>query len=418
MQAVEETYQTQMQTQYQTGMLPNGLRIAFWSRPGMVSYIGIAINAGSRDENMDHQGLAHFVEHTIFKGTDKRRDWQISSRMESVGGELNAYTSKEETMIYTSAPSGYEERAIELLADLVSSSRFPKEEIEREKAVVTEEILSYLDSPSESVFDEFEELAYEGSDLAHNILGTPESVKLIEGSDCRKFLDSFYTPDNMVIYLCSPLEIEKAKKIIEKYFGVLHFEPTLHKRVCPPAMKPFDETRDKGNFQANTITGIRTFGRKDPRRFALFLLNNYLGGPGMNSRLYREMREKRGYVYTVDSNVSLMTDTGLWSVYFGSDKKHVGKCRKMIENEIDRLQQHPLPERTLEKIKRQYCGQLMLSSDHIENRAMSLAKSLMYFGEIIDLTVSAKRIMNVTAEELMEVARLLDYRNFGTLTLY
>ena len=208
--------------------LDNGIRIACRQRDGLVSYIGVVINAGSRDEDLAHEGLAHFVEHTIFKGTDKRRDWQISSRMEVVGGELNAYTSKEETLIYTNAPAGFEDRALELLSDLVSSSRFPENEIEKEREVIVEEINSYLDSPSERVFDEFEELAYKGSGLSHNILGSPQSVRKLTGADCRQFLDRFYTPDDMVIYCMTPLPDDKIIRKVERNFRSLKPKPDSH----------------------------------------------------------------------------------------------------------------------------------------------------------------------------------------------
>ena len=407
-----------MEKIYKIFTLGNGLRIAYWERPeGLVSYIGTVINAGSRDEDITLPGLAHFVEHTIFKGTKKRKSWQISSRMETVGGELNAYTSKEETMVYTSAPAGYEERATELIADLIKDSIFPEEELDTEKDVVIEEINSYLDIPADSVFDEFEDLAYAGSGLAHNILGTPESVAKLRSEDCRSFLDKFYTPKNMVMYCCSPMKAEKFFKIAEKYFGDLSFPGNLHNRVTPSEMKPFSITRDNGRHQANTIIGARAFGRNDPRRFPLFLLNNYLGGPNMNSRFNRELREKRGLVYAVESNVSLMSDTGLMTIYYGCDKKNVEKCKKIIFNEIDRICQKKLPASTFDKIKRQYCGQLSLSGDHIENRAMSTGKSLMYFDRINDISSSSKRIMEVTAEEMMEMAQLLAENKCGRLTL-
>ena len=397
--------------------LDNGLRVVNWHREGLVSYIGFVVNAGSRDEDNGHHGLAHFVEHTIFKGTEKRRGWQISSRMEVVGGELNAYTSKEETMVYTNAPSGYEERAVELLSDLVMSSRFPAEDIDREREVIAEEINSYLDSPSDSVYDEFEELAYAGSGLAHNILGSHESIRLLNGADCRKFLDTYYTPGNMVMYCATSLPLDKMRRLVEKYFGQLHFPAVSHDRILPPPVAPFDKCEDRGNHQANTIVGARVFGRRDPRRYALFLLNNYLGGPCMNSRLNRELREKRGYVYTVDSNVSLMSDSGLLLIYFGSDPSTVGKCRKLIDNELDRLAQSAIPASTFDKIKRQYCGQLLVSSDHIENRAMSLAKSMLYFGDVHDISSMASHIMEVSPAQVREVAELLIKEKCGTLTI-
>lgn len=406
-----------MNQAYSIFTLPNSLRMVCRHTSGLVSYIGVAVNAGSRDEDSSHHGLAHFVEHTIFKGTARRRSWQIASRMEEVGGEINAYTSKEETMVYTNAPAGFEERAIELLADLVGGSCFPKDEIDREREVVTEEINSYLDSPSDSVYDEFEELAYAGSGLAHNILGSRDSVASLTGDDCRGFLDRYYTPANMVVYCCSPLDPQRLYRHVEKHFGSLHFPAPTHTRVAPPEMAAFDELHNRGTHQANTIVGARVFGRKDPRRFALFLLNNYLGGPCMNSRLNRELREKRGYVYTVDSNVSLMSDTGLMLIYFGSDPATVGKCRRIISNELDRLAQSRLSDTAFEKIKRQYCGQLLVSSDHVENRAMSLAKSLLYFDTIHDISTTTEHIRAVTPEEVRSVAELIAPSKCSALTL-
>lgn len=397
--------------------LSNGLRVVCRRRQGPVSYIGVVVNAGSRDEDPSREGLAHFVEHTIFKGTDKRRAWQISSRMETVGGELNAYTSKEETMVYTNAPSGNEERALELLADLVTSSRFPAPEIEKEREVIIEEIYSYLDSPSDRVFDEYEELAYKDSGLAHNILGVPESVKEIRSEDCRRFLDSFYLTSNMVMYCVTPLPGEQMLRKVERYFGQIPSEEVVHHRITPPPMAPFDERRDQGTHQANTIMGARTFGRGDERRFALFLLNNYLGGPCLNSRLNRELREKRGYVYTVESNVGLLSDTGLLMIYFGCDPKNVARCRNLIFREVEQLCASEITAKTFEVIKRQYCGQLISSSDHIENMAMSLGKSVLYYNRIQDIGTTIEKIRGVTAREMREVAELVFTPGLSTLTL-
>lgn len=402
---------------YSLFTLSNGLRVVCRQREGLVSYIGIVVNAGSRDEDLNHEGLAHFVEHTIFKGTDKRRAWQISSRMENVGGELNAYTSKEETMVYTNAPTGNEERALELLADLVSSSRFPNSEIDKEREVIVEEIYSYLDSPSDRVYDEYEELAFKGSGLSHNILGTPESVRKIQSLDCRSFLDNFYQPSNMVAYCVTPLPAKDIIRKVEKFFGHFPGIPVVHNRITPPPMLNFDERRDNGTHQANTIMGVRAFGRTDSRRFALFLLNNYLGGPCMNSLLNRELREKRGYVYTVDSNVSLLSDTGLLIIYFGCDPSNVSKCRRIIEKEINILCSDRMSDKTFEKVKKQYCGQLLTSSDHIENRAMSLGKSVLYYDEVHDIKTTTEKIMAVTSDEMRDVAQLLFAPGLSTLTL-
>ncbi|MCM1152229.1 MAG: insulinase family protein [Muribaculum sp.] len=397
--------------------LSNGLRAVCHTSAGRVSYIGVAVNAGSRDESQARQGLAHFVEHTIFKGTDRRRSWHISNRMESVGGELNAYTSKEETLIYTNAPAGYAERSIELLADIISSSRFPESELAREREVVIEEIHSYLDSPSDSVYDEFEELIYKGSGLAHNILGTPGSVRNLTPADCRNFLDAFYTPGNMVVYLSDPTDPRRLLRLLEKHFGPLHF-PTRDMCRIPPALNaPFDEERVRDGHQAHTIVGARTFGRNDPRRFALFLLNNYVGGPCMNSRLNQELRERRGLVYAVDSSVSLMSDAGLMMIYFGCDPAQTGRCRKIIADTLDSLTQKRLSDRTFARIKEQYCGQLLVSTDNRESMAMSMGKSILYHNAVHNPALMAEHVMSVTPEEFRAVAELVAPSNCSRLTL-
>lgn len=397
--------------------LQNGLRVAIKVADGAVSYIGVAVNAGSRDEDSAHEGLAHFVEHTIFKGTSRRRSWHISNRMEQVGGELNAYTSKEETVVYTNAPAGYAERAIELLADIIARSEFPVKEIDKEREVVIEEINSYLDSPSDSVFDEFEELIYAGSGLAHNILGNPDSVRKLSAADCRGFLDAFYTPENMVLYICDSSDPQKLLRIAEKYFGGLHFSTKPHNRIAPPAVEPFDITRDRDGHQAHTIIGARLFGRKDPRRFPLFLLNNYIGGPCMNSILNQELRERRGLVYTVESNVSLMSDCGIITIYYGTDSDSADRCRRIILNTLDSITQKTLSPRTFEKIKEQYCGQITVSTDNRESMAMSMGKSLLFFDAIHNPSLTIERIREVTAEQFRTTAELLAPALCSRLTL-
>ena len=406
-----------MAEKYDIFTLPNGIRLVVWQIKSLVSYFGAIVSTGSRDESPERQGLAHFVEHTIFKGTGKRKAWQISSRMESIGGELNAYTSKDETAVYTNAPAGHAERAIELVADLIADSRFPAEELEKEKDVVIEEIHSYEDSPADSVFDEFEELIYEGSGLAHNILGTPESVKALTSADCRAFIDSFYTPGEMTLYYAGADDPQRVARLVERHFSCLHFPAAPRVRTTPPVREPFALQRDLGNHQANTIVGARTFGRLDPRRPALLLLNNYLGGPCMNSRLNRELRDRRGYVYTVESSVSMYEDTGSIFIYFGCDPDKVKKCIRLIHNELDRLVQSPLSEKALEAVKRQYCGQLTVTTDHRESRAMALAKSLMYFGDICDVEAMIDKVREVTPAQIREVAEMIAPCRCSSLSL-
>lgn len=400
-----------------TAVLSNGMRLAIRKSDTPVSYIGIAVNAGSRDEDDTRHGLAHFVEHTIFKGTARRKSWHISNRMECIGGELNAYTSKEETLIYTNAPAGHAERAIDLLADIIANSQFPQRELDKEREVVIDEIQSYLDSPADSVYDEFEELIYAGSSLAHNILGSPQSVRILDSANCRDFLDHHYTPENMVAYISDPSDPTRLLRLMEKYFGKLHFSSAQSRRTPPPECTGFDVIRNRNGHQAHTITGFRMFGRNDPRRFPLFLLNNYLGGPCMNSRLNQELREKRGLVYTVDSNVALLSDTGLMQIYFGCDTTDIDKCLKLIHREITELASSALPQRTFDNIRNQYCGQLLVSTDQRENMAMSMAKSIMYYGKIHNISQINRRLLDVTPEDLRKVAENIANSPICRLTL-
>ncbi|MDE6022141.1 MAG: insulinase family protein [Muribaculaceae bacterium] len=402
---------------YVTHTLPNGLRVAICRTDAKVAYIGVVVGSGSRDEDADRHGLAHFVEHTLFKGTWKRRSAAISARMESIGGELNACTSKENTIIYTSAPAGYADRAIELLADIIANSLFPAHEIETEHEVVIEEIKSYLDSPSENVYDEYEERIFRGNSLAHNILGTPDSVRSLNGHDCRQFLDLNYTPGNMVVYISAPDDPERLIKRVQKHFGLLNFPDRRPVRLAPQPVEQFDEIIDNHGFQAHTIYGARTFHRDDPRRFALYLLNNYVGGPCMSSLLNSELREKRGLVYAVDSFNSLFSDTGLWTVYIGCDKSNVNKCLRIVRRELDRLAQNAMSPRMLDKIKTQYCGQLLVSTDNRENMAINMGKSLLFRGAIFDTAHTAECIREVTADQLREVAGLLNAGCCSRLTI-
>lgn len=397
--------------------LDNGMRVAVAPQPGNVTYCGIFIDAGSRDEPSSLPGLAHFVEHTIFKGTSHRSSWHISNRMESVGGELNAYTTKESTCVYITGPAGYEEREIELLADLVANATFPSHEIDKEREVIVEEINSYLDNPTERVFDEFEDLFFAGSSLAHNILGTPRSVREIAGADCRSFLQSHYSPGRMVGYIAGPVNPERVSRLLRKHWG--RFDRPAHDsgRTAPAPVKPFEIVRDNGGHQAHTILGFPMFPRTDSRRFPLMLLNNYLGGPCMNSRLNQQLRDKRGLVYTVDSYVSLLSDTGMMSIYFGSDPKTVKKCVRLIRQEIDALLQNTLSDRKLDRIKEQYCGQLLIGSDNKEAMALSLPKNLMYFNRLTDIRELAARLREVSPAELREVAELLAPAFSSQLTL-
>ncbi len=403
--------------EYHISSLSNGMRCVWRPVSSRVEYIGVAVNAGARDEGDRLQGLAHFVEHTIFKGTRRRKAWHISNRMESVGGELNAYTSKETTVVYTIAPAGDPERAMELLADLMANASFPQEELRKEKEVVIEEIKGALDNPGDAVYDEFESLFYAGSDLGHDILGTPESVRALTPADCRGFLDRCYTPGRLVLFIQGPSPEGKIMKLAEKHFGQLHFPDTPLDRRRPVVPPDFSIVRDRDGHQAHTLIGAPTFARTDPRRFALFLYNSYLAGPSMNSLLNQQLRERRGLVYTVDSSVSLLSDTGMEYIYFGADRQETERCVDLVFREIDRLAEKPLPEATFAKIRQQYCGQLLVNSDNLEATAMSMGKSVIFFDEVHDAAMTARKVCDVTPQEFLEVARIVAEGKHHRLTL-
>ena len=397
--------------------LPNGLRVAARKAESNVSYIGILTNAGSRDDGAGRDGLAHFVEHTLFKGTPTKRSWIVNNRMELIGGELNAYTTKEEIMLYTTALAGFEERAIELLADLVANASFPAQELDLERNVVLEEIHSYHDNAAYAVFDEFDELFFAGSPLAHNILGYEESVRRLDHDDCRGFVEKWMAPENMVIYCVTPADPVKCIRLIERHLGTLQRAMPASDRNVPTPNAPFREIRNRDNHQANVLTGTRVFDARDPRRYALYLFSNILGGAAMNSRLNRELRDRRGLVYTVESSISLYSDTGLFQVYFGAEPAKCRKCLDIIRKEIERMASAPLSDRTFSQARQQLCGQLLVSGENRENNAMNLAKSLLRHGCVRDNNHTAEQIMKLTPADLLEMARFVADSPFSTLTL-
>lgn len=402
---------------YNIFTLSNGLRCVHYRSSGKVLYCGIAINAGSRDEVHNAYGLAHFVEHTIFKGTTRRSSWHISNRMERVGGELNAFTTKEETVIYTVAPEGNLQRALDLIADLIKNSTFPEHELSKEREVVIDEINSYLDSPCDQVYDEFDDMIYEGSSMGHNILGNPESVRSLTKEKCRDFIDKFYTPHNMALYCVDPSPFSKVEREVHKQFGDLKFEFNNNNREVPKTISKFDHTINNNGHQAHTIIGTRLFGKYDNRRYALFLLNNFLGGPCMNSRLNQELRERNGLVYTVDSTVGLMSNCGVFQIYFGCDPSNISKCKKIIYRELDKLANSTIKPTIFEQARRQYLGQLHVSSDHHESRAIGLGRSLLNYSEIHDIDWSIQRLMEVTPQQFRDIAELIHQQNCSSLTI-
>lgn len=396
--------------------LPNGLRLIHVSTAAPVAWCGLAVNAGSRDESEGQYGLAHFVEHTIFKGTQHRRSWHIINRMERVGGELNAYTTKEGTMLYSVFPREHLPRAVDLLADLVQCSVFPQEELDRERDVVLEEAASYRDSPGEAVYDDFEDLLFDGSELGHNILGRKEDLENLTRDDCMQYLKSLYVPSNMAFFSVGPERPERVFRVAEKCFGGMNHSIRARQRVLPDAVQPFHRVVPIGTHQAHTVVGTRLPSRHHPLKYALMLLNNILGGPGMNSLLNVELRERRGYVYTVESTLTLLSDCGWIEIYLGCDNEDVNSSLRVIERITTRLGRDLLPDRRLDAYKKQYCGQLVVASDSNEFLAMNAGRGLLYHGSMATVDETIARIQAVTPEQIAQAAAFLKAENLSSLT--
>lgn len=388
------------------------------STASQVAWCGLAVNAGSRDERDGQHGLAHFVEHTIFKGTEHRRAWHILNRMERVGGELNAYTTKEGTMLYSVFPHQHLGRAIDLLADLVQWSVFPQEELDRERDVVLEEAASYRDTPSDAVYDDFEDLLFAGSELGHNILGKKQDLENLTREDCMRYLKTLYVPGNMAFFSVGPERPERVFRMAEKCFGAMCHVMTERHRTIPQPVEPFKRTIQIGTHQAHTIVGARVPDMNHPLRYALMLLNNILGGPGMNSLLNVELRERRGYVYTVESTLTLLSDCGWMEIYLGCDPDDVRSSLHVIDRITTRLSQDLLPERRLEAYKRQYCGQLVVAADSTEFMAMRAGRGLLYHGKVASIDDTISRIQAVTAQEVAQVAAYLTSDRLSSLTFH
>lgn len=400
--------------------LPNGLRMVMRHIPGSPAEMcGVAVNAGSRDESPSEHGLAHFVEHTVFKGTRRRRSWHINNRMESIGGELNAYTTKEETFIYTTFPAGrpHLDRAAELIADLVSNSVFPEAEIDREREVVCDEINSYLDVPSEGVFDDFDDLIYAGSALGHNILGTAQSVARLDSATCREWLSTMYTPGSMVLFYTGPREPDEVMRTATRRFGSFDHAERPRQRTAPDIAAPFSISREIGSHQAHTVTGVRIPGLCDDNRTSMAIAVNMLGGPGMNSLLNVALREKRGLVYSIDASTSLLSDTGLMTVYYGCDRDDTNRCRRIVSDILDRMASERLPLRRLEAAKRQYLGQLQVAGINQENVILAAARATLHRKRALTPQETAERVMAVTPDSLLSAASALAPSMTSTLTL-
>ena len=385
-------------------ILPNGLRIIHKPTLSKVAYCGFAIDAGTRDEEENEQGMAHFVEHLIFKGTEKRKAWHILNRMENVGGDLNAYTNKEETVVYSAFLTEHLERAMELLGDIVFHSTFPQHEIEKETEVIIDEIQSYEDTPSELIFDDFEDLIFRNHPLGRNILGKPDLLRGFRSEDVLSFTRRYYQPGNMVFFVQGQYDFKKVVRLATKYFSDVPAVDVVSRRVPPPLYVPEQLTIAKDTHQAHVMIGSRGYHAFDDKRTALYLLNNILGGPGMNSRLNVALRERRGLVYTVESNLTSYTDTGAFCIYFGTDLEDMDTCLRLTYKELKRMRDNKMSPSQLAAAKKQLIGQIGVASDNFENNALGMAKAYLHYHKYESSESVFQRIEALTAEQLLEVA--------------
>jgi predicted Zn-dependent peptidase len=375
------------------------------------------MNAGTRDENPEHFGIAHFTEHMLFKGTSKRKSGHIINRMENVGGELNAYTTKEETIIYSVFLEEHFERAFELLTDLAFNSQFPENEIEKERDVILDEINSYKDNPAELIFDEFENLLFEKHEIGHNILGEPETLENMDRKAFLEFHASFYQPCNMVFFSMGNTPFKRILKIANKYLNAFNCPASVELKRNPPVKSSGRHIKnDKDLYQNHVIIGAKAYNSFDEKRVSLFLLNNILGGPGMNSRLNLSLREKSGLVYNVESNVTFYTDTGIFSTYFGCDPKFTDRCISLTHKELKKLREFKLTDVQLSTAKKQLKGQLGISDENKENISLSMGKSFLHRNRYDNIEKVYKKIDNISSNHLLEVANeIFEEKNLSML---
>lgn len=447
---------------YNTYTLDNGLRIIHLPSDSKVVYCGYQINAGTRNEEPGEEGLAHFCEHVTFKGTERRKAWHILNCLESVGGDLNAYTNKEGTVYYSAILKEHIARAVDLLTDIVFHSVYPQAEIDKEVEVICDEIESYNDSPAELIYDEFENIIFKGSPLGHNILGTAEQVRSFKTEDALRFTRKLYRPDNAIFFAYGDIDFKKLVKLIRKALadddsgkvaenaansvGKLAEEklpqisqitqisgdensitteksvssvksvgpenyPSVGKEIAGQTI-----VMQKNTHQAHVMIGTRAYDVNDSRRMPLYLLNNMLGGPGMNAKLNLALREHNGLVYTVESTMVAYGDTGIWSIYFGCDEHDVKRCLRLVRKELDKFMQKPLSEAQLKAAKKQIKGQVGVACDNRENFALDFGKSFLHYGWEKNVDRLYKLVDEITAEQIQAVAQeLFDKDRLTTL---
>ena len=453
---------------YNTYTLDNGLRIIHLPSDSKVVYCGYQINAGTRNEEPGEEGLAHFCEHVTFKGTERRKAWHILNCLESVGGDLNAYTNKEGTVYYSAILKEHIARAVDLLSDIVFHSVYPQAEIDKEVEVICDEIESYNDSPAELIYDEFENILFKGSPLGHNILGTAEQVRAFKTEDALRFTRKLYRPDNAIFFAYGDIDFKKLVKLIQKALGecpkgrelacsadcksaetpteerIAEKTPTKERITegTPTGETPTEEMEagdanhkvqsskfnvqskvagktivmQKNTHQAHVMIGTRAYDVNDDRRMPLYLLNNMLGGPGMNAKLNLALREHNGLVYTVESTMVAYGDTGTWSIYFGCDEHDVKRCLRLVRKELDKFMQKPLSDAQLKAAKKQIKGQIGVACDNRENFALDFGKSFLHYGWEKNVDRLYEQVDEITAAQIQAVAQeLFDKDRLTTL---
>ena len=429
---------------YNTYTLDNGLRIIHLPSDSKVVYCGYQINAGTRNEEPGEEGLAHFCEHVTFKGTERRKAWHILNCLESVGGDLNAYTNKEGTVYYSAILKEHIARAVDLLTDIVFHSVYPQAEIDKEVEVICDEIESYNDSPAELIYDEFENIIFKDSPLGHNILGTAEQVRSFKTEDALRFTRKLYRPDNAIFFAYGDIDFKKLVKLLKTLnmeHGTLNFMNSKTSETPTAEMEAGDANHkvqsskfkvqskevqskvagqtivmQKNTHQAHVMIGTRAYDVNDDRRMPLYLLNNMLGGPGMNAKLNLALREHNGLVYTVESTMAAYGDTGIWSIYFGCDEHDVKRCLRLVRKELDKFMQKPLSEAQLKAAKKQIKGQVGVACDNRENFALDFGKSFLHYGWEKNVDRLYEQVDEITAEQIQAVAQeLFDKDRLTTL---
>lgn len=385
--------------------LPNGIRVVFYPSRSVVTHTCLLIDAGSRDEKEGCYGIAHLIEHMLFKRTEKRNTSRIINRIESVGGELNAYTTKEYTCIHASVLNEYLDRALDLFEDIVFHSTFPEDELIKEKQVIFDEISSYLDSPEDSIMDDFEDLVFSGSGLGHNILGDKRDLSTLTPRDIFSFLKENYHTDRMVIGVSGRYTPKKVKKLVERYFGEVKENTGLVKEDRVPHALGRHIEVDKPIHQVHYMLGVRGYGIRHPHKTELMLLNNILGGAGMSSILNLAIREKYGIAYTIDSHYSLYTDTGLFAIYMGTDREKYEKAIRLIYKELRKIKKQPLSSYQLQKAKQKIKGQIALAEENRLGMIISDAKNILDYDRVIHIDEVFDRIDRISEESLVEVAQ-------------